>query len=301
MESVLHIALALLFAPLLPGLINKVKAFFGARRGPSIFQLYYDLFKLLRKGAVYSTSTSWIFRASPVVGLACVGVALLLTPLLSVPAALRFNGDIFFFVYVLGLLRFFMVLAALDTASAFEGMGASREVLFSALAEIALLAGLAALAVLSHTMSLSSLMAAPWSQAITGYAAALLFIGVAFFLVLLAEAARIPVDDPTTHLELTMIHEAMILDHGGVDLAFIEYTGAVKLWIMGALVVSVVMPWHTGGWQTDLILGIAGLAALAVVVGVVESSMARLKMLRVPQLLIVACIFATLAVGLSLR
>lgn len=298
----LHPLLALLLAPLLPGLINRVKAFFGARRGPSLWQLYYDLAKLARKGAVFSRSTSWVFRAGPAVGLAAVAAALAVTPLLGAPAAFSFAGDFVFMAYCLGLMRFFLVVSALDTASAFCGMGASREVQFSALAEVALFGVCAALAVLTHSLSLGGFFGDLWSAPLWVEGAdALLFAAAALMLVLLCEAARIPFDDPTTHLELTMIHEAMILDHGGVDLAMLEYAAAVKFWVLGALLVSLLVPWRSGSPLVDLAAGVGALFLLALLVGLIESIMARLRLVRVPSLLVVATAFALFAVALAWR
>ena len=154
LASIAHVVLAMLLAPLLPGVINRVKAWFAGRRGPPLLQAYYDLWKLLHKGAVYSKTTTWVFVAGPIVGLACVATALLIVPLGGVPGLLAFPGDFLLAAYLLGLMRFFTILAALDTGSSFEGMGASREAFYSALAEPALLLGLAAMATQSHSLSL---------------------------------------------------------------------------------------------------------------------------------------------------
>ena len=238
-----HIFLALIAAPFMLAVINRTKAFFGGRHGPSFFQPYYDLAKLLRKEAVYSRTTTWVFRAGPGIGLGAVLTALLVTPLGGTGALLAFPGDILFWAYCLGVMRFFTVLAALDTGSAFEGMGASREVQFAVLAEVALLLGLAGLAYHFGEYSLSTLCRQAWgTESILKGESTLLLVSVAILIVLLTENARIPIDDPTTHLELTMVHEVMILDHCGVDLALIEYAAAIKFWIFGALLVSLALP-----------------------------------------------------------
>jgi formate hydrogenlyase subunit 4 len=300
--ALVNLLLALLLAPLLPGIINRTKAKFAGRRGQPLLQLYFDLGKLLRKGAVYSRTTTWVLRAGPLVGLAAALVALLVAPFAGLRALATFPGDIILLVYLLGLMRFFTVLAALDTGSAFAGMGASREVAFSALAEPALLIGLAALARRAGSFSLAD-----------GYGAVRLFdfgptgglplllIGAAFFVVYLAENARIPFDDPTTHLELTMIHEAMILDHGGPDLAFIEYAAALKLWILGALVVGILLPLRSGMVAVDIAAAVAGMLALALATGCVEATMARARLVRVPQLLVAATVLSSLGFMLTLR
>ncbi|MBI3724614.1 NADH-quinone oxidoreductase subunit H [bacterium] len=290
--------LALVLAPFLLAIVNRTKAAFAGRRGQPWLQQYYDLAKLLRKGAVYSRTTTWVFRAGPIVSLAAVLVATAIVPLGGARAPLSFEGDIVLLAYLLGVVRFFTVLAALDTGSPFEGMGASREVQFSALAEPALLLGLAALARLTGKLSLSEIVATiSGDPRATWFAEgpALVFVVVALAIVFLAENARIPVDDPNTHLELTMIHEVMVLDHGGVDLAFIEYGAALKLWVLGSIVVGLVLPVRTGAVLVDALVTVLGLGALAVATGAVESSMARLRLLRVPQLLVGAGAFSALA------
>ncbi len=288
-------------SPLLLGVIRRVKAMFAGRRGQPLLQAYYDLAKLLRKGAVYSRTTSWIFRAGPTIGLAAVLAALAVVPLGGVRGLAAFPGDLILLAYVLGLMRFVTVLAALDTGSAFEGMGASREVQFSLLAEPALLLGLAAMAACTHSLGLSDIYAnlSAAEPATIGPAAVL--IAGAFLIVLLAENARIPVDDPNTHLELTMIHEVMVLDHGGVDLAFIEYGAMLKLWVFSALLVGVAMPLRTGEPMLDVPAGVGGIFVVGAAVGVIESTMARLRLLRVPQLLVTASVLAIIAVLWVLR
>jgi formate hydrogenlyase subunit 4 len=299
--SLIQPLLALVLSPLMLGVINRTKAWFAGRRGPPVRQVYYDLGKLLRKGAVYSRTTTWVFRAGPIVGLAAVLVATALVPLGGEPPPLAFTGDLILLAYVLGLMRFFTVAAALDTGSSFEGMGASREVTFSALAEPALLLGLAAVARQTGSLSLSGMYAGmsldTWRQA----GPVLALVAAALMVVVLAENARLPVDDPNTHLELTMIHEVMVLDHSGPDFAFILYGAALKLWVLAALLVGLVLPVRTGNVWLDVGAGLGGMFVMAVAVGVVESSMARLRLLRVPQLLVGAGALAALALILTLR
>ena len=291
----------LLLAPLLAGIINRTKAFFAGRHGQPLLQLYWDVFTLLRKGATYSRTTTWVFRAGPVAGLAATVLALALVPMGAIPAALRFPGDLVLFAYLLGLLRFVTVIAALDTGSSFEGMGASREVLFAALAEPALLLGLAAVCLETRSVSLSAMLAGVTPRTWFDQGPALALVAAALGIVLVAEAARIPVDDPTTHLELTMIHEVMVLDHGGPDLAFVLYGSALKLWVLGALLVGLAVPVRSGHPLLDAAAFVGGMAILAAVIGIVESTMARLRLVRVPKLLIGATALAVLAVVLVLR
>lgn len=294
-----NIAAALVLAPLLPGFVQKTKAYFGGRTGPPLFQLYFDLFRLLRKGEVVSRTTTWIFRVAPSLILASTIIALALLPMAGRAALLPFSGDLVLFAYLLGLARFAMVLAALDTGSSFEGMGASREVAFAALAEPAFLVGLAALARLTGSLSLSDVAGAidggTWLQ----HGPVLALVVAALFVVYLAENARIPVDDPATHLELTMIHEVMILDHSGPDLAFLEYASALKLWLLGSVLLGIVLPLHSGDAFLDAVAFTAGMISVAVATGVVESTMARLRLVRVPSLLAGAVALSAIALLLG--
>jgi formate hydrogenlyase subunit 4 len=300
--SITQVLCGLLLAPLLPGVINRVKAWFAGRRGPPLLQAYYDLWKLLQKGAVYSKTTTWVFVAGPIVELACAVAALLIVPLGSVPGFIAFPGDFLLMAYLLGLMRFFTIVAALDTGSSFEGMGASRDAFYSALAEPALLLGLTALITQTHGLSLSAIYA---GLASSGAAAlggpACLLVAASLLIVFLAENSRLPVDDPNTHLELTMIHEVMVLDHSGPDLAMIEYAAMLKLWVLGGLLVGILTPMHSGWPAVDLAAGIGGMILLAAAVGVIESTLARLRLVRVPQFLVAASVLSTLALVLVMR
>jgi formate hydrogenlyase subunit 4 len=300
--SLVQFVAAIVLAPLMPGIINRVKAWFAGRRGPPLLQAYYDLWKLVHKGAVYSKTTTWVFVAGPIVGLACTLTVLMIVPLGGVPGSLSFSGDFVLAAYLLGLMRFFTIVAALDTGSSFEGMGASREAFYSALAEPALLLGLAAMAAQLHGTSLSTIYAAVTCGAMTSSAGpALLLVATALLIVFLAENARIPVDDPNTHLELTMIHEVMVLDHSGPDFAMIQYAAMLKLWILGALLVGILLPVRSGWWSIDLMAGIAGMAGLSMLVGAIESAIARLRLVRVPQFLVAASVLSILALVLVMR
>lgn len=298
--SYIGIFLGLVLAPLLSGIINRTKAIFAGRRGTPLLQSYYDIGKLLRKDAVYSKTTSWIFQITPSVGLAAILSAMLVTPL-GAKAPLAFCGDIIFLIYCLAMARFFTVIAALDTGSSFEGMGASREVMFAAIAEPALIIGIATLARISGTLSLSSIFAGITTQIWLNSGTSLILLIVAFFVVLLAENSRIPFDDPNTHLELTMIHEVMILDYGGPDLGIILYSASLKLWVLGALIINTIIPVTGVTGITAFIMFFGGMIILAVLAGIVESIMARLKLLKVPQILVAATALSCLAFALVLR
>jgi formate hydrogenlyase subunit 4 len=300
-RTALHLAAFLLVPPLLLGIVNRTKSLLAGRKGPPLLQAYFDLWKLLRKGAVYSRTTTWVFRAGPVVGLASIATAGLLLGMGGAPAAVGFAGDFVLFAYLLGLARFFTALAALDTGSSFEGMGAAREVTFASLAEPALFLVLLVLARATGSLSLGGMLGAGLGDAWGGAAPALLLAALGLFVVALAENARIPVDDPNTHLELTMIHEVMVLDHGGPDLALIQYGAALKLFLFGAILSRIVLASVPGGALVEEAVFLGGLVAFAAGVGVVESVMARLKMVRVPQLLVGASVLCAFALVLLLR
>jgi formate hydrogenlyase subunit 4 len=286
MTATLHLLLLLVFPPLLPGIIQRVKARCAGRTGPPLLQAYFDLAKLLRKGTVYSRTTTWVFRSGPIVSLASALAAGLVLPLGVGPAPLGFSGDVIFFAYALALGRFFTMIAALDTGSSFEGMGASREAAFSALAEPAFLLALAIVCIPARSVSFGNVWSAlPWSTWGIGHPA-LLAVAAVLFAVLLTENSRVPVDDPATHLELTMVHEVMVLDHGGPDLAFILYGSSIKLFLFAAILAHLLLPIPQQGGMAGLALFLAGEVGVAVLVGLVESAMARLRLPRVPQFLI---------------
>ncbi|MGD9856177.1 MAG: respiratory chain complex I subunit 1 family protein [Planctomycetaceae bacterium] len=299
-HSVIHVAVVLLFPPLLLGIINRTKAKFGGRRGQPILQTYYDLAKLLRKESVFSVTTTWVFRFGPVAGLATALMAALVVPLGHASAPLSFNGDVILFAYVLSLGRFFTMAAALDTGSAFEGMGAAREATFGCLAEPVLFLGLLVLSRISGSLQMSELLGDAVAGGWLVSAAPLLLIAVSWFVVLLVENCRIPFDDPNTHLELTMIHEVMVLDHSGPALGMIIYGAALKLFVYAGIVVNLVLPFGTGNSIADWLVFLAGTLIVAVLVGTVESVMARLKMAEIPKLLIGAGVVSLFAVILLL-
>jgi formate hydrogenlyase subunit 4 len=290
-----HYALLLCFPPLLLGVINKTKAWFAGRQGPPLLQPYYDMARLFRKGMVVSSVTTWVFRAGPVVNVSAVLLAGSLIPFGAFDAPVQFTGDLVLFAYLFALGRFFTTAAALDTGSAFEGMGAAREVSFACLAEAALFMAFVVLVRFSGSLSLTPMLHAPATGALTGLPAAALFlVAVALFVVLLAENARVPVDDPNTHLELTMIHEVMVLDHSGPLFGLVSYAAALKLFLLSTLLLHLALPVALGNPLLDWPLFVAGILAVAVAIGVVESVMARLRLRYVPSLLIasaVLCVF----------
>ena len=290
----LHVALLAVWPPLLLGVIGKTKAWFAGRQGPSLLQPYRDVAKCLRKGAVYSRTTTWAFCIGPVVALATTMTAGLLVPLAGASGIVSFTGDFIVFAYLLGLGRFATAVAALDTGSSFEGMGASREMAFSALVEPELFLVLATLALETHSISFAPAFATLGYASWSSHGAALLLAALALFVVLLAESSRVPIDDPATHLELTMIHEVMVLDHGGVDFGIILYGGAVKMFVIGAVLIQLLRPFPLRPPLPGAAWVAAGELAIGILVGVVESSMARLRLPRVPQFLIAAGVLAAI-------
>lgn len=292
-QSLFGLVLSLLLAPLLTGLVNKTKAFFAGRRGASVFQLYYDLAKLLQKSSPRSLSSTWIFDLAPILSLAALLAATLVFPFAGSVALLSFPGDAVVFFYLLGTSRFFTVLGARDVASAFPDMGAAREVQFSALVEAIVFSALAFLALMTHSGSLAGLLSATTGEEVSA-AVPLLLVAAAMFVVLLAENCRVPFDDPETHLELTMIHEAMILDNAGPDLAFILYGASLKLWLFSAIFVRILFPLPV------LTFGFFPLTlAMGLIIGAVESSMARMRFLKTPFVLAGAGALAVLALALE--
>jgi formate hydrogenlyase subunit 4 len=299
-ETLAEVAALLLLSPLLSGVIQRTKAIAAGRRGASIWQPYYDLRKLARKEVALSQTTSWIFVAAPAVAVATALLAGLLVPLGSFGSPLSFAGDFVVFAYLFALGRFFTAAAALDTGSPFEGMGAAREVGFAWLTEPALFFAFLVLSRLSGSLSFDEMLRATEGGLWLERTAPLLLTAAGLFIVLLTECSRIPVDDPNTHLELTMIHEVMVLDHSGPLLGLVEYAAALKLFVLSAVLLHVIAPTAAiGGWP-GFCLFLLGLAVIAVGIGLVESVMARLRLLHVPTFLIAAvlsCGFAFLLLG----
>ena len=290
LDLILRLALWLLLAPLLPGIINKVKAWVAGRRGPPVLQLYYDLAKLWRKGVVLSTLASPGFIAGPAVAWVALTGAAMLMPLGPAGSALSFRGDVLLLIYLLALARFCTAWAAMETGSAFEGMGAAREVSYAVLTEAAMIT-----AVLTLSMQSGSLLLSTMLTPSAGTGAVLLAVGL--FTVLLAENCRVPFDDPNTHLELTMIHEVMVLDHSGPPLAAVLHVAAMKLLLFSVLLVQAVLPMGKLSLAAAAGALIAGVLVVTVAVGLVESWLARYAFRRVPLLLTTAfllCVFALL-------
>jgi formate hydrogenlyase subunit 4 len=283
-------------------MILKVKAFFGGRKGPPLLINYFTLIKLLRKGSVYSTSTTWIFKMGPLVSLCTAATVLMFLPIAGQEPLFSFHGDVILLLYLLGLGRFFVIVAAMDTASPFEGMGAAREAYFPIICEATLFTNLVLFYTLTGELQLAAFFSG--SQPLGLWQSAgmpLLFVAIALFIVLLTENSRVPVDDPATHLELTMIHEVMVLDHSGPDFAYIETGSFLKLFFYGTLVTRLVFPFSLGSPPTDIVLFFAVLAVVYAAVGVTESVMARYRMDKVPQFVLTSFALAFFATILTLE
>lgn len=281
MISILLIAIAALF---FTGIINKVKAKIGGRKMPSVFQPVYDVIRLFKKGAVYSNTTSIIFKIAPSVYLASVITAMLFIPIGSLHGLLSFHGDFVFFAYLLGIGKFMMIVAAMDTGSGFEGMGANREALYSLLVEPAFFILAGSVALFTNNISFQELFLhlhmSSHLSIIIGIAAIYVLMYIA-----IVENSRLPVDDPKTHLELTMVHEVMVLDNSGFDLALIHLASWFKFSIYGAIIsnflIQVQLPVYV-----QILFFFFIQAGFAFTIGILESFRARNKMEKNPQWII---------------
>lgn len=299
---ILQILVIVGFSPLVKGFINKIEARLQCRRGASIFQPYYNLVKLLRKDAVVSETSSWIFRATPYVTFISILIISLLVPVLSSQVPLNFTGDIILIIYLFALARFFLVLASLDTGSAFGGMGGSREMMVSSMAEPAMILSFFTVALTVNSTNLSNITNLLHNNSVLLLNPSLFLAFAAMTIVLIAEAGRIPVDNPFTHLELTMIHEGMMLEFSGRYLALVEWASSMKLLLLLTILVNIFFPWGIAGGLTfsGLIIAFAlyvvKIGFFAFLIVIVEMSFAKLRIFRIPNLLGTAFILSILAV-----
>jgi formate hydrogenlyase subunit 4 len=300
--ALLQMVVLLSASPFIVGLIRKVKARLQCRRGANVLQPYADLAKLFRKEVVISTTTSWIFTAAPYIIFGSTLTAGMLVPLFTSTMPLNFAGNIIALVYLLALGTFFLMLAGLDAGSAFGGMGSSREAIIASLAEPAMMLSIFAIALSAGTTNLSRIVHK--TALFEGIAAApppYLMAFATLFIVALAETGRVPVDNPATHLELTMIHEAMTLEYAGRYLALVEWASAMKLLVFLALLVNIFAPWGIatsitpGAIAVGLAAFLAKVSVLAVIIGMIESMFAKLRLFRLTDLLGTAFILALLA------
>ena len=286
-----QMTLVLLLAPLLTGFVRKVKARLLRRRGPSIVQPYRDLLRLLRKEVVLASSASWLFRAAPYMIFAATWVAAALVPTFAAGLLFSWSADLIAIIALLGSARFFLALAGLDVGTSFGGIGSSREVMIASLAEPAMIMIVFILALLAGTTQLSAI-AGFMLDTNVGLRVSLGLALIALIMVAIAENARIPVDNPATHLELTMVHEAMVLEYSGRHLAMIEMAAALKLLLYVSLLGCLFVPWGIAasgaGAQTYAIGVVAYVAKLALggaLLAVFETSVAKMRVFRVPEFL----------------
>ena len=295
-----QMAIVLALAPLLTGFVRKVKARLLRRQGASVIQPYRDLARLLRKEVVLAENASWLFRVIPYLIFAATWVAAALVPTFAGGLLFSWTADLIAIIALLGSARFFLALAGMDVGTSFGGIGASREVMIASLAEPAMLLTVFALALVAGSTQLSSVAAVLATPGV-GLRVSLAMALIALVMVALAENARIPVDNPATHLELTMVHEAMVLEYSGRHLAMIEFAASLKLLLYVSLIACVFVPWGIAapgmglaGFALGAAAYLAKLAVGGVLLAVFETSIAKMRVFRVPDFLGVALMLSLL-------
>ena len=283
----------ILLSPLITGIMQKTKARTQKRIGATILQPYYDIIKQIKKDEVVSDQSSWIFKVCPWINFVALGTAAFFIPLFLTYSPFGLAGDLLLVVGLFALARFFTMLAGLDVASSFGGLGSSREMMFSALLEPALFLTIFIVALTYGGTNLSTIIAAVAGATLLPHPQ-LIFAAIAMFIIVLGETGRLPFDNPATHLELTMVHEAMVLEYSGKSLALIEWSQAIKLMILLALVVNIFAPWGISSSITVATLGIgfislvAKISLLAVIIAYLESTIAKWRLFRIPDLITIA-------------
>ena len=297
--SILQLLVIILVAPLVNGVIKKVKAFTQKRKGAPLLQMYFDLFKLMKKNSVVSETSSWIFKATPYVVITTALGAGLMVPATTLVSQAGFAGDIILLVYLLALGRFFMMLAGLDTGSTFGGMGSSREAMISSLMEPSIMITLFTAGLVAGTTSIGGIMAAVKSMPAPMTQPVFIMVFLAMLIIIIAETSRIPVDDPSTHLELTMVHEAMILEYSGRHLAMMELGASIKQLAFITLLVNICLPLDQlvtfagiGAVAISLLLYVVKVIAAAVLIAIIEVSTVKFRFFSVPNLAALSFILA---------
>ncbi len=290
-----------MLAPLVNGIIGKIKAFAQKRQGPPFLQQYYDLFKLFKKHIIVSDVSTWIFKWTPIIVFTTALSAGMIVPVVTSFIPENFPGDIIFTIYLLALGRFFMMVGALDTGSTFGGMGSSREALISSLAEPSLLISVITVALISGSTSVSGMMLKMQTENVPLLQPVYVMLFLAILLVILMDTSRIPVDDPSTHLELTMVHEAMILEYSGRNLALMELGAAIKQLLLITLLVNLFLPQQlmigaTGAVLVviSLLLYISKVIFVAVIIGLIEVSTVKFRFFSVPNIAALSLILSFL-------
>ncbi len=307
MNSMIYILVQILViimaAPLVNGIIKKIKALTQKRKGAPVFQMYFDIYKLLQKNSVVSEVSSWIFKVTPYIVFTTAIAAALLVPVSTKLITQQIPGDFIMLVSILALGRFFMMAAALDTAGTFGGMGSSREAMISSLIEPSILVSLFTVGLISQSTSLPQIMNAVQNTGVPLLHPVYIMVFLALLIVIIAETSRIPVDDPSTHLELTMVHEAMILEYSGRHLALMEYGAAIKQLTFITLLVNILIP-------SDQLIGFTGIGALAlslviyllkvvllsVIIAIIEVNTVKFRLFSIPNLAALSFILAFLGI-----
>lgn len=289
--------IVLLFLPfLMMGVIKKTKAFWAGRKGVSLFQPLYDFIRLIKKDFVISKTTTFVFKITPIIVISSVLAASLFVPLAAGNAFINIQAGFIILAYVLGLGKFFSLLGAMDTGSSFEGMGASREACFTSIVEPAFFMIIASIMALSGNYTFDSLSLIIENAGSYG-TLIIIFAVAALFLMILIEGSRVPVDDPTTHLELTMIHEVMILDNSGSDLALLTWANSIKMLLISSLIANILIP-HSFGVLAETLLYLFIIFAICLIIGTVESGMARIRMSHVFEFVFIMSSFALVVLSL---
>ena len=293
----LNLITVLILPFLIIGVIKKTKAFWGGRKGASVFQPLFDFIKLIKKDFVISKTTSFVFSFAPLVTLSCTLFAALFVPLGTGGAVINIEAGLIIFAYILGLSKFFALIGAMDTGSSFEGMGASREACFTSIVEPAFFMIVASIMALSGNFTFDALSKILVNAG--GYGILIVIFAVlALFLMLLIEGCRVPVDDPATHLELTMIHEVMILDNSAFDLAVICYAASLKMLLISSLIAKIIIPESLSAIEYFMYY-LLTILVISLIVGTVESSTARLRMSHVFEFIFVMSSFALIILSLT--
>ncbi len=297
LTKILNLIIVLILPFLMIGVIKKTKAFWGGRKGAPVFQPLFDFIKLIKKDFVISKTVSFVFSFTPLVILTCTLFAALFIPLGTGSAIINIEAGLIIFAYILGLSKFFALIGAMDTGSSFEGMGASREACFTSIVEPAFFMIIASAMALSGNLTFDSLSKILVNAGGYGVLIAI-FAVLALFLMLLIEGCRVPVDDPATHLELTMIHEVMILDNSAFDLAVISYSASLKMLLISSLIAKLIIP-ETVSAVEYLGFYLLVVFAISVITGTIESSTARLRMTHIFEFIFVMSSFALIILSLT--
>lgn len=300
--GILNVAFVLFVSPLFMSIIKKVKAYTQRRKGPPLLQTYYGLLKLLKKEVIYSRNSSWIMRTTPYVNIAVMAVAALFVPMIFIPQPLSDIGNIILFLYLMALAKFFMALSGLDAGSTFGGMGSSREMTISAMIEPITIGVFAAIAFVLKTLNLHEMFLNILKSNAIFADPVLVLASISIFIILIVETARIPVDNPETHLELTMVHEAMILEQSGRNLFLMEWSHAIKQMLFMGILINIFFPWGlavemtASGLAVSMAAFLVKACLLSGIVGLFEASCAKSRLFRLPDLLILAFFFSLLTI-----